>query len=510
MMSTTRREFLRCAATAGASLLPFSAARAKELHSGGAASGVSAFFPSAWPSSWLVDVDGNGTVNPDDRRVIEGSLGAVRGLGLEPNPGYDFRADLLGRGRVSDADLQLFDQLASPGPALPRPLVICWHYGWYHPTRRIQEPTTATYLGGDYLSDDPSVEEGFHALKHEFGISAELLSWTSEPDSAGSHQLVNYERGYFAAPSAPARRFGWLYETTVNLRSTQPMRLAESTGRPAMLEDHFRRMARRMVDPNRGVISDNVLRIDGRPVVYMFASHLLGTDTASFGEVGGALDRARAAFIEQAGVAPYWIGDEALFAVDAGVTEGRRFRAPFFDAITRYHHYEATVVEGLGAQLSEVRLAGAYAARVLETERRTAEAFAGVRNRYTGAPVLVLPSSAAGFAKAGLPTLRASRTEYAEFLRAMLEITDDNFRRAAESVTGAATSRGPASQPAPLSAPPVIVGSWNEEFEGHAVFPARNNPAMVPAGLGGFEWLMALKEVFGWNHDALASRRPFA
>jgi hypothetical protein len=299
-----------------------------------------------------------------------------------------------------------------------------------------------------------------------------------------------------------------LYETAINLGASRPVRLAPSTGRPRLLERHFRQMARRMLDAAGGALADNVLRIDGRPVVYMFASHLLGTDGSSLGEVGRALDRARDAFIDETGTPPFWIGDEALFTTDAVVSEGRLFRSSFFDIVTRYHHYEASVVDELVAQRGEAQLDDAYLERVLDNERRTAAAFTGARNRYTGAPVLVMPSSAAGFAKSGLPTLRATRAQYARFLRAMLEITEENMLAASTLVTGAAPGHDPHRGAGSLVAPPVIVGSWNEEFEGHALFPARSNAAMVRRDHGGFEWLMALKEVFGWNHHAGDRRRP--
>ena len=53
-----------------------------------------------------------------------------------------------------------------------------------------------------------------------------------------------------------------------------------------------------------------------------------------------------------------------------------------------------------------------------------------------------------------------------------------------------------------LPAPLYSVGSWNEEFEGHAVFPAQFNLALTTSTQGGFDFVMALKQVFGWNHYA--------
>ena len=53
-----------------------------------------------------------------------------------------------------------------------------------------------------------------------------------------------------------------------------------------------------------------------------------------------------------------------------------------------------------------------------------------------------------------------------------------------------------------LPAPVYIVGSWNEEFEGHAVFPASFNLSLRDVTQQGFDLAMAIKETFGWNHFA--------
>ena len=53
-----------------------------------------------------------------------------------------------------------------------------------------------------------------------------------------------------------------------------------------------------------------------------------------------------------------------------------------------------------------------------------------------------------------------------------------------------------------LPAPIYVVGSWNEEFEGHAVFPASFNLSLPEVTQHGFDLAMAIKEIFGWNHFA--------
>jgi hypothetical protein len=434
---------------------------------------------------WALDIDGNGVVDGNDRAIIARSLGSVRGFGVRPMPGYDYRADLRGIGQVTAEDLEAFDAHAIIGPAAVRPEVICWHYGWYQGARRTDELTTATFLGGDYDSHNARFEADFNDLKNEFGITAELLSWISPPSHVDD-TLNNYNRGYFAAANARTRRFGFLYETTINLGLQGPVQLWPGSTERQRLVEHFRGMARRFVDPGIGTTSAGILRIDGRPVIYLFASHLLGGGSLlPTMDAALALQEARQAFIDEAGVPPYLIGDESP-ALDDRLDDGRRLRASFFDAVTRYHHYDEQTVAAFAAD-GPVHLGGDYMLRMIEAEQRALAVFAGLRNRYTGTPVLVIPSSAAGFAKRGLPPVLASRHDYVAFLRAMRQIAEQHVAQANAETPGGAR----------YPAPPVIVGSWNEEFEGHAVFPAARNEAMVPGGFGGFEWLSAIKEVYG-------------
>jgi hypothetical protein len=471
----TRRDFVRAGAVGAAAAMTPGALAAAARGAPVQATDIPA---------WAFDVDGNGVIDARDRAIIEASLQTQRGFGIEPLPGYDYRADLRGRGRVTGADLDAFDRTAVFGPAPTRPEVICFHYGWYQGARRVDESTTATFLGGDYDSHNTPTEDRFNALKNEFGITADLLSWI-HPPAQNDDSLNNYDRGYFAASSAKTRKFGWLYETAINLGSNAPMSMAPDTGLPYLLAEHFRRMADRFIDPAIGNGSANVLRLDGRPVIFIYASHLLGTTLLSMIDVARALTWARQAFTEIAGVPPYLIGDELPITTEQGVSSARRLRASFFDAVSRYHHYEDDLVAAFAAD-GPVSLGGDYLQRILDNERRSIEAFAGLRNRFTGAPVLVLPSSAAGFAKRGFPTLHASRSAYERLLRATRQLSMEHLTRLRAEPQGQ-----------PLVQAPALVGSWNEEFEGHAVFPAARNEALVRGGYNGFEWLTAIKHVYG-------------
>ena len=97
------------------------------------------------------------------------------------------------------------------------------HYGWYDRVRRPLLQQTVRYLVGDYLSNDPRVEEEFNRLKNEFGITVDALSWM--PPRVRPSLLPNYEAGYFGASNAATRHVALLYEGSLAL----PRRAVAST-----------------------------------------------------------------------------------------------------------------------------------------------------------------------------------------------------------------------------------------------------------------------------------------
>ncbi len=426
-------------------------------------------------------------ISATDRALLSGLQNSLRGSRLHPRDDWDPRLDFLSRGRVDADQLQRYDALRPVlGTRLPpRPIVACWHYGWYGPGRRRGETPTVRYLGGSYLSRDRRTEEEFNALKEEFGISADLLSWTDE-----RRLLQAYERAYLSASNHHRRRFGLLYESNISLGTTKRIDFAPEGAAFDRLVRDFRHMGGWLA----AVDSDRLLRFDGRPVVFVFGSHTFGPTRANLPHVGRALERARGAFAEAFGTPPWLIGDEALFPGDTEAGHDRLFRAAYFDAVSRYHHYDTAQIRALGEGRA-VRLDGSHVRRLVANEKRTMAAYRSVKNRYSGEPLLVIPSSAAGFAKARLPSLLASRDDYASLLAAMQELTDEHLRDLH------AERLGTPAMPAPL----VIAGSWNEEFEGHALMPAATNRALFHMRDGGFDWLYALKSMYGWNSWAVRS-----
>jgi len=406
----------------------------------------------------------------------------VRDSRARPQGEWDARLDFLGRGRVGADRLAQFDRLA---PALgtqipPRPITACWHYGWYSPGRRRRERPTVRYIDGAYLSTDRRTEEAFNAVKEEFGISADILSWIDN-----RHILRAYGSGYLNAANRDRRRFGLLYESQINLDVSGRVNLARNKPYVGKLLKDFRRMGQWLAEAV-GPDGPGLLRVDGRPLIYLYGSHTFGPRDRDLPAVGAALIRAREEFATAFGAHPYLVGDESIFPGDPEVELNRRYRARFFDAVTRYHHYDERHVRRLG-EGDAVRLDAAYRDRIVQLERRNMDGFANITNRYTDDPVLVVPSSAAGFAKVGLPSLRASREDYVDLLEAMQGLTDEHLeRRHSERLHTAS-----------LAAPLVFVGSWNEEFEGHALMPATENRALADRRQDGFDWLYAIKSRYG-------------
>ena len=91
--------------------------------------------------AYTADTTGDGMLSPADRQVVEAALFAQRGVQLMPNPEFDIRADVLGRG-VVDADAlewvsrAVAESSGQLGVYDRRPITVAWHYGWYNRATR--------------------------------------------------------------------------------------------------------------------------------------------------------------------------------------------------------------------------------------------------------------------------------------------------------------------------------------------------------------------------------------
>ena len=443
--------------------------------------------------AYVADVDGDGQLGAADTQLMRGALFTSRGFAIEPNTGYDYRADVFGRAGIDqdavDAVSRTIGLLGDGVPVRdPRPITVAWHYGWYDRVRRPLLQQTVRYLGGDYLSNDPLVEEEFNRLKNEFGITVDAISWI--PPRVTPTILPNYRAGYFAASNAATRHVALLYESTLSLPVTGGRVDFRQQEVAKLLLADFDAMARTLVTA-RDQHPIRVFQLGGRPVIFLFGSHSWGLnadDKVEFSRIADVVGEARDVFKVVYGAFPYLVGDELLsLASTASPPPDRVSRAVNFDAIYAYH------AANLKSSATPFAIDEAYSAlQRLRLVRATA-AVRRLRNRFTTNRLLIVPSLAGGFAKHGLPILSTTRQAYADFLKLLTRFHVQTYLR--QEWPGAV---GTPALPAPI----YTVGSWNEEFEGHAVFPARFNLALTDSRQGGFDFAMALKQVFGWNHYA--------
>lgn len=443
--------------------------------------------PHALPL-YLADLNGDGKVDAADLDVLLAAFRTRRGLQLEPSDGYDFRADLLARGRVGQPEVAVFEGMlgrANGSGSVQRPITVGWHYGWYNNLRRRGQ--TAGFLGGDYLSKDKVTEGAFNRLKNEFGVSVDALSWITPRHDR--RIMRNYSKGYLKAEGVRTRHVALLYESGISLGAEgQRIDFTSTTTRGNMVED-FGLMGAFLTD-RVARAGAPVFKLDGRPVIFLFASHSWIMNPRSefeFRALEDTIEAAMERFANEYGEIPYLVGEEMPLAPDDEFGEDRFRRSQNFDGIFVYHHAasRANVLQAGNAH------GAAYTRQQKKLLRRTLGATIELRNRFTGQPPLIIPSLAAGFAKDGEPTLAVSRSAYVDFMN---EITSFMRTEYYESSSGRPLRLAPA--------PVYSVGSWNEEFEGHTLFPFLHNRSLPSTEFDGFDLALAVKQVFGWNHYA--------
>jgi hypothetical protein len=441
---------------------------------------------------WVADVSGEGSWAKQDEKIIRRALRTRRGLDLTPRGDYDYRADVFGSGRVDRAALKSVRatrRALADDPTLQRarPITVAWHYGWYNFESRRPRQHHVWFKGGGYSSRSPQAEALFNDLKNEFGITVDALSWADPKVDDNLNQ--NLELGYLNAPNARTRYAALLYESLLSLRANPGDRIdfARNVTRKRLVE-HFRGMAR-FFNKLRDQSKARIFELDGRPVIFIYASHTWGTNVDGNGEqydrIDQAMETAIANFENIHGKAPFIVGEETTFAETDVFDLGRQRRAANFDAVFSYHHASNGDFIVRGGQ----HLRGDYVDQVKQV---VGNLYAGAlehKSRFTGKQTLVIPSLAAGFSKVGVPTLYANRAEYADFLKEMLRFHHDEYMVNA-------FGEGPARRTPAI----VSVGSWNEEWEGHAVFPSQFNRTLSPRTQKGFDYVMAIKQACGWNH----------
>ena len=460
---------------------------------GAAAASSRAQEPPLLLPPYVTDVDGSGLIDNADEEVVSTALHAQRGFGLMPRPGFDYRADVLGRAAIDplvvDSVSHSVQQYAqSEGPTPDRPITVAWHYGWYNTFDRPPGTQTVRFKGGNYRSFDPEVEASFNALKNEFGVTVDALSWI--PRHANNNNNTNYYKGYLRASNADTRHACLLYESTLALPTSLGRISFYSPLVQTRFDLDFREMARFLVRV-RDHSPARVFTLQGRPVMFIFGTHIWGRLPLDMREVGvmeTVIGNAMEAFADIYGEPPFLIGEEMQLSATGQFSDDRRTRSTFFDAIFIYHH-ASNLKRGTEQRL---RMSPAYIQNQIEILRNTYEDSRFLQSRFTGNRLLVIPNLAPGFAKPGHPTLEIDRGGYADFMKLIKRVHTEGH------IQGYVPQALEAARPAPI----YVVGSWNEEFEGHCVFPFDFNLSVPRVEQHGFDAAMAVKEVFGWNHYA--------
>ena len=449
--------------------------------------------------SWVADVDGDGSVGSTDRDLAASVLFTQRGFRLQPAQGFDSRADVFGRGAVDAPSVNSIEhsvlRYAGGLRTWARPITIAWHYGWYKSMVRPVALQTARFLGGNYLSVDPVVETTFNDLKNEFGVTVDALSWIPSRDLHNHSNQENYRQGYLQAPNADTRYACLIYENTIaNLsNSADPFERLDfrTPGVVERLQDDFEQMARFLAEV-RDETPVRIFTLDGRPVIFIFGSHTWGTippNTSAYTVITDTIRTLRNRFRNIYGVFPYLVGDEVYLASTQDVTEDRKLRSTNFDAIYVYHH---AALKPTPAPV-ELPVNRAYIENLLTVLRTNYTTMSAINNVFTGQRIMVIPNLSPGFAKPGFPTLQIDRATYTDFLKLLRDVHLEEYI-ANHWLAHLGTPR--------LPAPVYIVGSWNEEFEGHSIFPFDFNLTVPNSVQHGFDLSMAIKEAFGWNHYA--------
>ena len=441
--------------------------------------------------AYVADVNGDGFLSAADQRVVAAAQSSSRGFGLTPNAGWDFRADVFGRGIVDRHEVEAVTRtVASPIPdpvgLQRRPVTVCWHYGWYNRLRRVPELQTVGFLGGDYLSSDPEVEATFNSLKNECGISVDALSWM--PTRVRPELEGNYRMGYLRAPNCGTRLAALLYESIIGLSDNGARIDFASTRTASLLAADFEQMGDFLAEI-RDRSPARLFLLAGRPVIFVFGSHQWGIQgrNAVDGAMTRALSEARLRFERAFGAPPYVVGEDLWVLSRLRTLPLIGGRVSHFDAVFSYHNLQ--LKPGTGT----VPLNRFYTDTQLRFSAQAYNLLFPARNVFTGDPILAIPSLAAGFARLGLPTLTVTREQYVDFMKAQVLLHAREYLS-----TYWAQTLGTAALPAAV----YTLGSWNEEFEGHAVLPARFNRSVRNMRQGGFDLAMAIREVFGWNHYA--------
>ena len=236
--------------------------------------------------------------------------------------------------RIALALLIGVSALAWAGGAGASPLTVgAYYYAWYGSDgahwdlgtlRGGLDPAEPPQLGY-YDSRDPAVITQHYAWAHQYGIDVFFTSWRG-PDSVDDTTIRD---DLLPSPARGPTQIALLYESIERLGMGPDNRITLTPDSEQRMLDDFDYMARTYFD------RPGYYRIDGRPVVIVYASRILR------GDVGETIHAIREHLITTYGVNPYLIGDEVDWDQPPDP-----FRIGLYDAITGYTPYSRTQPAG--------------------------------------------------------------------------------------------------------------------------------------------------------------------
>jgi glycoprotein endo-alpha-1,2-mannosidase len=231
-----------------------------------------------------------------------------------------------------------------------KPLVGAHYYSWFPENwaggyiERVLVPPVKPALG-EYNSNDEKVFAQHVSWARQAGIDFFVFDWWPERISVGKNIAANISR-----PGALADlKFCLMYES-LDLKGPWDKDVPDEPGnvllmtekRAWMMKKHWEHFAKRYMK------HESYLRIDGRPVLFVYATrHLVGP-------VNEAIREARKHVKEKTGIDLYLVGDEAFFnVISYSGGEKDKFvllpefapewdRVAAFDALTAYNPYDAS------------------------------------------------------------------------------------------------------------------------------------------------------------------------
>ncbi len=332
-----------------------------------------------------------------------------------------------------------------------RYLVGAYYYHWYPRNfrkqgclRRLLSPPQQPVLGY-YSSSDPEVAGRHIAWCSRYGVDFLALDWW--PDRPEQNRAI--EEGFLAAENIGDIRFCIFYNSW-GLGRSRYGTIAWSERSSERFIDDLRRIAARFFH------HPSYLRINGRPVVFLYLTRLFQGNTASI------IERLRSR-LQEDGYDPYIVADEVFWWVlredsRAGgrpqwSEEPQLGRIRCFDAITPYNMYESRNKRHIGYASEST-----FIADVSEQYRRYRKA--------AGRDLVFVPGVIPGYNDRGV---RLAKDNYA-IPRSWTE----------EPSSGYLLSRMLDRVGLPFVDPEIpllMITTWNEWNEDTAIEPLRPAPA---------------------------------